>query len=147
MITGRSPLLLFPQNGTYPKDYTAVAAGEVACYGHHRPFCDVDERAVKDHSALCRSGMGYYEHLPDPAGNLHTLVIERIAQYKHGVYDADEHRIKDDPHTYIRLGIDLPDDTDRDQSQGLVLSSGDARQIAAILVAEADRADGILPNT
>lgn len=147
MIIGRSPLLVFPEDTPYPADRNSVEPDKRAVYGHHRPLCDFDEQSVAEHSALCRSRMAYFERLPDPKGELHTVLIERVSQYQHGVYDADELRIKDDPHTYIRVGIDLPEDVTKDQFQGLVLSSADARQIAAVLVAEADRADGIRPNT
>ena len=147
MLRLRRPLLFTPLD---PSTEENGSTDVVTFAGAHAAFCGYkEEDSIEIHGRTCQSLMGLYECYSDPTGGLHDVAIERVAQYWRGTYDAEVARAGHDSTHFVRIIIDphSTGDPEIDDEQGLCLTSGEARQMAAVLIDQADRIDGIRPNT
>lgn len=113
------------------------------CYGHHTTWCSGQDDPHDADSPYCEYMVGGVEGVAEPNWIRTQVWITTIAPFTHGTFTRREY----DAVQRNRRGVQLSHQSDLGNGWTpetfINLPSGEARTLAALLVAAADISDGI----
>ena len=115
-------------------------------HGYHTVWCSDSDDLHDDRSPYCERLIGGTDGVTEPRWAPTQLWVSTIHAFLHGTYTANEERAEEQHRVGVQLSILVHDGSEWVEKM-INMRSGDARTLAALLVAAADINDGIAPGS